>query len=760
MGLGRFKNNKIPGFLSCLIILSLGITGCGTKKTEEAPELLEPASEVTFIRPVSYKYVSNPECLMGVVVPDSSYVISEKSVLIKSIEVNIGDSVSKGDIVAYGEVSVYEDEIKRKEEELSQLEATKKNESIIADEKIKQLGYKKAAAEYVGNTENVSEFDKEISIENENKRYSEALKNAAIEELSSDIKKLKEEKEKLVFTATSDGRVTFIKDLSATPTAGVNEAIVVISDFDDYYIEVPKLTIDKYKFKNYTEKYAYIDGKRAGISEYEYSSEEVSYATSNKTYPCMRFKPDDESLSESLNVGDNLLLYFEKNEARKVLAVGLDSVNKDESGAFVYVCEDKNDNNFELIKRYIKTGAEGSHYIEVTEGLSEGELVYYSSDSVVPLSYSEETVVRGEYKESYKTDIVVMSDNDVSVIAAKDGGVISDIYASVGDEVDKDSQVCLIDTQAGQARLTELKTLMSSADTEHEKAVKEFDEREKALNEELALYAGMEAPVASETDALEDYLYKDEEIKSELAVLSTERAIEASAYESNKKLLNDEYVALNNMNNGSGGNICCATSEGKIGYINVSKSDIVNKGDFIYSVVRPTGDIYKVMISSSVMSNQDGVSAALGSRVSLYIDGKKYETTCAGKNGYNGRYYIFTGGDKQYAAYMTPYKSGTNEQFFIRLDDDTAGEIAGNASEDNKVTAEFDNLSLDGVIAIPAKAIYQETDKLSGGKAYYVWMLENDMIVKEYVETLNGTEADGKKPVIYGVDEGDILLVE
>ena len=93
MGLGRFKNNKIPGFLSCLIILSLGITGCGTKKTEEAPELLEPASEVTFIRPVSYKYVSNPECLMGVVVPDSSYVISEKSVLIKSIEVNIGDSV-------------------------------------------------------------------------------------------------------------------------------------------------------------------------------------------------------------------------------------------------------------------------------------------------------------------------------------------------------------------------------------------------------------------------------------------------------------------------------------------------------------------------------------------------------------------------------------------------------------------------------------------------------------------------------------------
>ena len=64
------------------------------------------------------------------------------------------------------------------------------------------------------------------------------------------------------------------------------------------------------------------------------------------------------------------------------------------------------------------------------------------------------------------------------------------------------------------------------------------------------------------------------------------------------------------------------------------------------------------------------------------------------------------------------------------------------------------------MIAVPTKAIYQETDKLSGGKAYYVWMLENDMIVKEYVETLNDTEADGKKPVIYGVDEGDILLVE
>ncbi len=760
MGLVKAKYKKYKRIiaLACAFIISFCIGGCGDVK-EEAPELLEPASKITTMRPISYRNVARVESLMGVVVPEQSFVVSRKSALIKGFAVNIGDYVNKGDVVAYGDTTFYEREIAAKEDEKNAIVSELQSDNNIADEEIKQLEYKRDAAEQVGNAINVAAINTEIVILQENKRYNEEVKNADIDKLAKEINTLKSEKNDLTFTAPCSGTVTFIKDITAKPTASFNENIAVISDFENLYIEAPELNINKYKFKDYEEKYTYQNGKRIDISEYEYESPEVSYASTLKEYPCARFKLSDESENKKIKAGDNLILYFEKNKSKKVLAVGLDSINKDDVGTFVYVCREIDGrDDYELERRDIKTGVADDYYVEVTEGLSEGELVYYASESVVPVEYTGQTVKRGEYRESYKTDIITPLENDTVAVTAGAGGVVSDIYLSVNDEVKTGTAVCLIDNASGTARLTELRTLMASADTEHENAVKDFDKREKEVNDELSAYYNEEDPVASETDALEEYLYKDEQLKVELEIIAEERSKEAASYESQKKSLSNEYALLSKQ--GNGGYTSFSEADGKIGYIGVSKSDPVGSGDFIYSVVRPADNLYKVMVNKNALPDLNGVSASLGSKVSLEIDGKKYEIDCIGKNGYADKKYLFTKEDKQYLTHSEPYKSGNEEQFFIKTDEEISKAIAGAKS----ISCEFDSVCLDNVITVPAKAIYVETnktdnkDKEKSGKNYYVWKLENGNIVKEYVKIVESMSDE--KIVVYGIEEGDLILTE
>ncbi len=759
MGLVKAKSRKYKRIIGivCALVISLCTGGCGSVRNE-APELLEPASKITAMRPTSYRNVARVESLMGVVVPEQSFVVSRKSTLIKGFAVNIGDYVNKGDVVAYGDTTSYEQKIAAREDEKNAIVSELQSDNTIADESIKQLEYKRNAAEQVGDTINVASLNTQIVILQENKRYNEEVKNADIDKLSKEINTLKTEKNELTFTAPCDGTVTFIKDLTANPTASVNENIAVISDFENLYIEAPDINIDKYKFKDYEEKYTYQNGTRIDICEYEYESPEVSYAATLKEYPCMRFKLRDEAKNNNIKAGDNLILYFEKNKSKKVLAVGLDSINKDDEGNFVYVCKETDGDDYELERRNIKIGVADDYYAEVTEGLSEGELIYYSSEAVVPIEYTEQTVKRGEYKESYKTDIVTQLENDTVAMTAEVGGIVSDIYVSVNDEVKKGTAVCLIDNDSGTARLTELRTLMASADTEHENAVKDFDKREKEVNDALAAYYNQEAPVATDTDALEEYLYMDEQLKVELEIIAEERSKEAASYESEKKALNNEYALLSKQ--GNGGYKSVTDKEGKIGYIGVSKTDVIASGAFICSVVRPADNLYRVMVSKTALPNQDGVSASLGSKVSLEVDGKKYETECIGKNGYSDKKYLFTNDGRQYVTYSEPYKSGNEEQFFIKTNE----ELSKALTDAKSISCEFSSICLDNVITVPAKAVYLETnktentDKEKKGKLYYVWKLEDGMIVKEYVKVMDGT--GDEKIVVYGIEEGDLILTE
>ena len=108
---------------------------------------------------------------------------------------------------------------------------------------------------------------------------------------------------------------------------------MVISDYDELYIEVGDLRLDKYLFENYKGKWMYYDGKRVEITEHKYTNTEMSYALSVDRNPPMAF----DVKGVDLKCGSNVVLYFMKNTAEPRLAIGNDSIIRESDEEYIYV---------------------------------------------------------------------------------------------------------------------------------------------------------------------------------------------------------------------------------------------------------------------------------------------------------------------------------------------------------------------------------------------------------------------------------------
>ena len=285
----------------------------------------------------------------------------------------------------------------------------------------------------------------------------------------------------------------------------------------------------------------------------------------------------------------------------------------------------------------------------------------------------------------------------------------------------------------------------------------DFDKREAEIRSEIAVASVEGVPLASDTDAIEEHMYKEDCLNIDLEILSIERDKENTQYTDNINALNKEYNRLGTGSDGAGGFIIPTDIDGSVGCVNISKGQSVEKGDFIMSVVNPSDDVYRVMMSSIGMNSKEGVAPALGSRVSItYGDsGKKFETMCIGINGDSLKHYLFTDNGRQYMTYSAPYHSGSVGQFFIRIE---ADDVDIGEDESENVSVEFCVKKLNRVIVLPGRAVYQEIDEFSNKTKSYVWKSEGGMVVKEYVKTIETNE--GSVIVISGVDVGDKILVE
>lgn len=788
--------------------MMLGLTGCGNKIPEKAPELLEPVTTNEAYRPVEKGDVGKKIIKNGSIVPTDYCYFFKTSATISKIYVNVGDYVEKGTVLAEADSDETTSGIDELKESLSSEEQTHNVKEKIFEQTQKELDYKIKACNEAGDSDGVKENQSTKAVNAENNRYDNMLYNYKIKKIQQQIddKEALETDNKLV--AEQSGYVTYAKNLTDTDSSdgdggsiSSGENVVIISDYNDPYIEITGEQITRDGYADFNTMYTMIGGKRYELEEYKYSNQEIAAAQSASKLPYVRFKLKDADNSKILKTGTLTPLYFSTSTAANVLVVGNDSLYEEGDKYFVYVKTDSSDKE----KREIKIGAQDDNYTEVKSGLSAGELVYYDSDSAIPSDYTTYDIKLDTFKTTGTSKSYKMVDTNQVTYKAPVDGYFTKFELAEGQEVKKGDLLFTVDSGGGSAELLELNSQITDAKSDYDSTVAGYEEEIKSLRAEIEEYRSgkkkQQVATPGDADSVDDditddeddsdsaddleegddydipdpndnsgnTLYMVEQLTCQVEIAKYNEELAKINYNSTVNPLIAKRDKLNENNDGKGNISVYAESDGVIQSIYAGSGNQLKEGDKVVSVGSNESKMMSLSLTDTGGSsrrngngNDDGSGSGDNSDARLLVnqevtlvnqkdDSKKLTGKCIGATADSQKAYVTTI-DGQ--VYITSCSDSSGEtRYYIQVDDEKFYDSP------KGYFVSYAKLSLENVVTVPKNIVYTETDKTSGKTYQYVWKISGDEIVKQYVTT-DTHETATSICVLTGLSEGDVILKE
>lgn len=750
-------------FIAGILLLATVITGCG-RKIPDAPPLLEPLAANESFRPVEYGDIGLNARLSGVVMgtvsPEEYCHFFLTTVQISEISVSVGDYVSEGDVLAVADIEWVQKMIDDANRQLANLTSCHEVEENVYSLTRKKLEYERLAFAERGDITQATAKEAEIGILDENRRYNNLLYEHKVSDIKEDISKKQDVVSDGTLKAKVSGRVVYCKDLSEGRSATIDENVVVVADYDDCHIEVTDLSdIEISTFANfdpskYEAIYTVKNGQKKYLDECAYSKSEKIVIENKKSNPPVRFCYADGTKPE--NAGETVPVFFIMHGREDVLRIEKESLFEDSDGDYVYV---KTENGKE--KRYVELGAEDKCYKEVVSGLSEGELVYYSAEQVMPDKYDEYTVSEGSYEEIQKLEKYKIETSIAAAYYSEYEGMLLGFRFNSGDYVNAGDIVCQIKTDQGNAMLTEMKNSIDKLSSQHTAAIKSYDEQLAAVDlqiyeldnhveqtvpeEETATLS--DAATATPGDAEEGYVnpYARDILECERGIIQWQKKLETTNYEYQLAGLSEEYENISKGNDGNGNISVYANSSGIITEISANAGRNIQVGTKLFSINTPS--------SPCVSINAE--SLALGQKVTFKNDNDKTyygETISVGAD---GKSYVTTVNDKVYIT--TNISTKNRKKCYISMEDKGFYELDNKSA---RMNVYYSVRSIPGCVVLPGKGVFDiEKDNESGAMRYFVWKIVDDTLVKQYI-TLGSRTGGESICVIEGLSEGDILARE
>lgn len=726
----------IPVVLTGLFFVML-IGGCGSKKTETIPDLEEPAASNASYQQVTYGDIGTTSVLLGTAVPKEYGQAYEANVILTKILVEPGDMVEKGDVLAYADVDEASASREAKQQELSH-----ENTVYELNQKINQLQQNKLAnqqeAAVVDDTQEAitEESPQETGTENitsqiavlqENGRYDTKLHEYRVQKLNEEIAALDDLIADGTLKANHSGEVVYTKSLTVSRNAGTGENVVVVADTEDLEIKLKDVTVQNYKYKDVLEKYMLQSGERVPVTEREYSTDELVLAKINNNYPNVLIEKPE---CVELKAGELYPIYFEEKRAEHVLLVGNNSLYQEDGETYVYV--GTGDDTRE--KRKVTTGVSDDHNTQIVEGLEEGEAVYYETIERMPSDYTEYMVERSDFQVENHGLKYGRADKNARVYLTEKEGVLVEIAVEKDAEVKKGDLIYIIDTGEGKAAITEAANAIETENTTYQKQQADYDAQLIELQ--------------NATDSVSDY---------DRQIITLQKEVAEADHSYTLQQLQATYDTLSRGNDGTGKLSVYADEDGQVSKITVWEGDTVEAGDEILKMKGEASDLLLVqMVSSKSVTVYTDDIAEAGEPVSITSGDTTYTGTCvgfaAGSNNLDeGCLYI----DENGAHYTFQTTSGYDTlAFYVRMNDEIVDDMGNGESVD------FPYISMEDVIVLPAGMIYEEKDAMHPDKvSYFVWKIEGDHLVKQYV-LLDDTLTGNGKVVLFGIESGDVLARE
>lgn len=778
---------KIRNILSIKKLAVLGICvsflagGCGKMTESSIPKLEEPVALNEAYRPVEYAAIGSVQVLMATAVPRDYCNYYSANVNISQIYVEPGDTVNAGDVLAVCDVDEAKKQLQECKAALAHENETYEISAQISDTQIR-LWESQAAGqdnnepdqsdgtaddtheadadtnidEYAAVTDEFSteqteknestdeDYNTQIATEQENQRYDKQLHEYRVQKINEQMALYQQIVDDGMLKAAHSGLVTYTKKLTEGRSAAAYENIVIVSDTDDLVLDIKDTAINEYKYSDYDNKYVIVDGEKYDVTESQYTSEVLVLSKINNRYPDVCVESREKP---SLTAGQMYPVYFEKTKANQALVVGKDSIYKDGDTRYVYVKNDEGGRE----KRIITTGESDENYTQVTEGLKEGELVYYNSTDQVPTKYSKYTVTRSDFDiANYGVQYSRSDAGTITETCDYEGQIVS-VNVKQDDMIEKGMLLYVVDTGEGKAAITEAKNAIDSENESYAQKIADYDKQIKDLSE-----GGSSAEENNRQDEKPDTADDEQQLKLNLQLLDLQKKLAGADHTYQLSRLQSEYDSISAGNDGKGNISVYAKNDGKVSKVSVKAGDNVEEGADILQITGNSTDVLLVQVkdSNSYKVCTDNI-ADVGERVSLELDGTTIYGSCIGFAGY---------GRQAQKGYVNQDDKGVhitgntdsgygNAAFYIKLDNGIPDDLTGASA------VKFSYVSFKKVVVVPTSIIHKQVNPMDKDDiSYYVWKIDGDSVVKQPV-ILSDYTSGSNTLVLYGIDEGDEICL-
>ena len=763
------------------ICVSFVAGGCGKMTESSLPELEEPVALNEAYRPVEYGTIGSIQVLMATAVPRDYCNYYSANVNISQIYVEPGDTVNAGDVLAVCDVDEAKKQLQECQAALAHENETYEISAQISETQIR-LWESQAAGqdnnepdqsdgtaddtheadadtnidEYAAVTGEFSteqteknestdeDYNTQIATEQENQRYDKQLHEYRVQKINEQMALYQQIVDDGTLKAAHSGLVTYTKKLTGGRSAAAYENIVIVSDTDDLVLDIKDTAINEYKYSDYDKKYVIVDGEKYDVTESQYTSEVLVLSKINNRYPDVCVESREKPF---LTAGQTYPVYFEKTKVDQALVVGKDSIYKDGDTRYVYVKNDEGGRE----KRIITTGESDENYTQVTEGLKEGELVYYNSTDQVPTKYSKYTVTRSDFDiANYGVSYSRSDAGTITETCDYEGQIVS-VNVKQDDTVENGMLLYVVDTGEGKAAITEAKNEIDSENESYAHKIADYDKQVKDLSE-----GGSSAEENNKQDEKPDTAYEEQQLKLNLQLLDLQKKLAGADHTYQLSRLQSAYDSISAGNDGKGNISVYAKNDGKVSKVSVKAGDNVEEGSDILQITGNSTDVLLVQVrdSNSYKVYKDNI-ADVGERVSLELDGTTIYGSCIGFAGY-GRVaqkgYVNQDDKGVHITGNTDSGYG-NAAFYIKLDNGIPDDLTRASA------VKFSYVSFKKVVVVPTSIIHKQVNPMDKDDiSYYVWKIDGDSVVKQPV-ILGDYTSGSNTLVLYGIDEGDEICL-
>lgn len=344
-----------------------GLTGCGQVENEtdemiileQEPEEEESGYALAVAAIDDIKIVQKIECVYQQADDEElSFKISGKK--IEKIYVEEGDRVKKGQVVAelaLGDIDARLAEIQYQLERNQILLRQVQEDESLTIERMENTKDESSMTD-----EQKKSYAKSLADIRQDYKYQIEDYQDTIAVLNQRLFDLLQEKNQQYLYAGMSGTVAYVKEnLEGTSTIA-NEKVMTIMD-----VRQCTFCSDQIEYADYFTENQPVEIQISGRSD---SCTVIPYQR-NSWDDTMQFVFEDESENQNMSVGamGNISLVLEEQE--QVLTLPSDAVHEADGKAYVYVM---GENNIWETK-WITVGLEGKDKVEITSGLSEGDMV-------------------------------------------------------------------------------------------------------------------------------------------------------------------------------------------------------------------------------------------------------------------------------------------------------------------------------------------------------------------------------------------------